>query len=235
MLERAVGTALERLSDRFYGKYRGLVQDNQDPSNMGRITAKVPEVLGDVITGWALPCSPYTGPNQGLYLVPEQGSGVWIEFEAGDPSRPIWSGMWWGDGELPSDEKGTSATPKLKILRTKQGLLLAMDDDAQTITLSDSSGSNYLTIKVQAGEIHVQSSTQVVLEAPLIKHGENAQHPAVFGDSLLQWLIQMVTSFNTHMHPGELAAGVLPVTPMVPVPPLTPPDPSLLSTKNMDE
>jgi hypothetical protein len=33
------------------------------------------------------------------------------------------------------------------------------------------------------------------------------------------------------MHPGELAAGVLPVTPMTPVPPMTAASPSLLSTK----
>jgi type VI secretion system (T6SS) baseplate-like injector VgrG len=235
MLDHAVGIALERLTDRFYGKYRGLVEDNSDPSNMGRITAKVPEVLGDVVTGWALPCSPYTGPNQGLYLVPEQGSGVWIEFEAGDVSRPLWSGMWWGDGELPSDEQGNSATPPLKILRTKQGLMLAIDDDAQTVTLSDSGGTNYMTIKATEGEIHIQATTKVVLEAPLINHGENAQHPAVFGDSLLEWLTEMVEMINTHMHPGELAAGILPVTPMIPVPPLEPPDPSLLSVKNMDE
>jgi hypothetical protein len=53
----------------------------------------------------------------------------------------------------------------------------------------------------------------------------------VFGDNLLQYLNQLVTMFNTHLHPGELAAGVLPVTPAPPVPPFPPATPSLLSMK----
>jgi len=78
---------LERDSDRFYGKYRGLVTDNQDPMQIGRIQASVPEVLGDVRTGWAVPCAPYAGTNAGLYAIPAVGAGVWIEFEAGNDAR----------------------------------------------------------------------------------------------------------------------------------------------------
>lgn len=234
-VERGVASALERLTDRFYGKYRGLVTDNGDPSSLGRLRARVPEVLGDVETGWALPCAPYSGSGSGLYTVPSSGAGVWIEFEAGDVSRPIWTGCWWGDGELPSDEEGTAATPPMKVLRTEQGLLVKLDDDGQAISISDGGGDNLVTIKVLEGEVRVQSTVQVVLEAPLILHGENAAHPAVFGDDLLAYLTELVTLFNTHMHPGELAVGILPVTPMVPVPPLVPPDPSLLSLKNLDE
>jgi len=60
---------------------------------------------------------------------------------------------------------------------------------------------------------------------------ENGTHPVVFGDNLLQYLTQMVTMFNAHLHPGELALGVFPVTPAPPVAPMTPPTPSLLSMK----
>ena len=45
-------------ADRFYGKYRGLVLNNQDPSNLGRLQATVPEVLGEIPTGWAIPVTP---------------------------------------------------------------------------------------------------------------------------------------------------------------------------------
>ena len=76
----------------FYGKYRGIVTDNGDPSDLGRLKARVPELLGREETGWALPCAPYAGDGSGLYALPEPGTGVWIEFEAGDLSRPIWSG-----------------------------------------------------------------------------------------------------------------------------------------------
>ena len=209
------------------------MKDNQDPLKIGRIQATVPEVLGDVTSGWALPCAPYAGAGVGLYTIPAVDAGVWIEFEAGDPSRPIWSGAWWGTGDVPTDEKSSASEPGRKILRTDQGLLVSLDDDAQTVTLSDSGGSNLMTIKVGEGTIEIRSTVKVTLEAPLIEHGDQASHPAVFGDELLTYLNQLVTMFNTHMHPGELAAGFIPVTPMVPVPSFPPATPSLISTKNM--
>ena len=59
-----------------YGKYRGTVVDNQDPRKQGRIKVKVPEILGDVDSGWALPCAPYAGDKTGAYAVPSVGAGV---------------------------------------------------------------------------------------------------------------------------------------------------------------
>jgi hypothetical protein len=224
--------ALERDADRFYGKYRGIVADNQDPMQIGRLQALVPEVLHDVTSGWALPCAPYAGTTSGFYAIPPIGAGVWIEFEAGDTSRPIWSGAWWATGEVPMDEQSTPSQPTRKILRSDFGLIVALDDAAQTITLSDALGVNLMTVKVAQGTIEIRSAVRIVLEAPLIQHGQGASHPAVFGDQLLAYLNQLVTMFNAHIHPGELAAGFIPVTPAPPVPPFPPATPSLISTKN---
>jgi uncharacterized protein involved in type VI secretion and phage assembly len=222
----SVGT---RAAGRHYGKYRGTVSDNQDPNNQGRIKANVPEILGEVESGWALPCAPYAGDKTGVYTVPPVGSGVWVEFEAGDVSRPIWVGCWWQGDKLPTDEGGTAATPDVKIARSEQGLLLALHDDSQKIALSDSDGSNILEIEAQQGNVKVKAGTKVTVDGPQIELVANASHSAVFGDNLLTFLNQLVTMFNTHMHPGQMA-GPFPVTPMTPVPPLTPPTPSLLST-----
>jgi Type VI secretion system/phage-baseplate injector OB domain len=231
-------TMLERQVDRFYGKYRGTVDRNDDPSDLGRIRAKVPEVLGDVVSGWALPCAPYAGDGVGLFTIPHKGAGVWIEFEAGDVSRPIWAGTWWAKDERPKDEQGTAAKPANKILRTEGGLIASLDDNAKTIALSDENGKNIVSIKAKDGTVEVKSSTSVTLEAPAIKHGKNANHPAVFGDNLLTYLTEFVTKFNTHIHPGELAAAIIPVSPVPPMPPPGPmatPTPSLTSTKNTVE
>ena len=46
---------------RFYGKFRGVVSDNRDPSNLGRIRAKVADVFGEEASGWAMPSVPYAG------------------------------------------------------------------------------------------------------------------------------------------------------------------------------
>lgn len=233
--DSAAARELERQADRFYGKYRGLVLINIDPENRGRLKAMVPEVLGEIPSSWALPCAPYAGTGSGFFAIPPIGAGVWIEFEAGNPSRPIWSGTWWASGEVPMDEKGVQAQPTTKILRSDFGLIVALDDIAQTITLSDALGLNLMTIKVTQGTIEVKSVVKVMLEAPLISHGQAATHPAVFGDQLLTYLNQLVAMFNSHVHPGELAAGFIPVTPAPPVPPFPPATPALLSIKNIVE
>jgi hypothetical protein len=219
------------VSTRHYGKYRGTVSNVTDPLKIGRIKAMVPSVLASEESGWALPSLPFAGPTMGQYTIPPVGAGVWIEFEAGDPSFPVWTGCFWSSGQLPKDESGTEATPPVKIIQSEKGLLVALNDDSQVISISDANGTNLLTIDAQAGKITVQAQTKVVVEAPAIELVDGASHPLVFGDELMTYLNQVVTMFNAHLHPGELAAGVLPVTPAPPVPPLQPPTPSLLSMK----
>jgi uncharacterized protein involved in type VI secretion and phage assembly len=80
----------------YYGKYRGLVQQNADPMQIGRIIATVPDVLGSTPSSWAMPCVPAAGMQSGVFLVPPVGSQVWIEFEMGNPDYPVWTGGFWG-------------------------------------------------------------------------------------------------------------------------------------------
>lgn len=81
-----------------FGKFRGTVVNTQDPQQRGRIQAHVPALAGREMTSWALPCAPAQ-----FFAVPVVGAGVWIEFEEGDPSLPVWTGCRWGSAaELPS-------------------------------------------------------------------------------------------------------------------------------------
>jgi uncharacterized protein involved in type VI secretion and phage assembly len=129
--EQAILDIVERLRYRFYGKYRGTVTD-VDASTL-RIKATVPAVLGEQATGWCRACVPYAGPDVGIAFLPEVGGGVWIEFEGGDVSYPIWAGCYWRDGEQPSD-----AAPAVKVIVTKSPLKILFDDDQGSITISDS-------------------------------------------------------------------------------------------------
>ncbi|HEV3052037.1 MAG TPA: phage baseplate assembly protein V, partial [Longimicrobium sp.] len=89
--------------DRRYGKYRGLVLNNIDPLQKGRVQVQVPDVLGLGISSWAMPCVPVAGIQTGVYVVPTVGSGVWVEFEGGDTDYPIWTGGFWGSAaEVPA-------------------------------------------------------------------------------------------------------------------------------------
>lgn len=230
-VERLVAEISEQVRQRYYGKYRGVVQDNEDPRGMGRIRALVPEVLDDQLSPWALPCAPFAGAGAGQYTVPAVDTGVWIEFEAGDPARPLWTGGWWAEGQVPQDNAGNAAAPPLKILRSEQGLMVTLDDSGEAIDVSDANGDNLLRIEVQRGEVLVQGANKVVVNAPQIELVQKAGHPVVFGDELMSYLGQLVTALQSHTHPGEMAAGVFPVTPMVPATVFPAPSASLISTK----
>ena len=216
---------VSKVDNRYYGKYRGIVTDNNDPDDLGRVKATVQQLLDAEATGWALPAFIYGGlSEQGFFAVPDVGAGVWIEFERGDLSYPIWSGTWYTSGSVPE-----SAKPAQKVLKTKSGHKLIFDDDADTIEITDSNGN---TIKMEQSQITISagSATSIVIDAPEIDLVSGASHPLVFGDALLQYLNQIVQMFNTHMHPGEMAS-TFPVTPQLPVPTLSPPSSSLLSMK----
>lgn len=223
----------ERARQRVYGMYRGTVMNNIDPLSMGRVQAFVPEVLQAVPTGWATPCAPVAGLKAGFFSVPAIGSGVWIEFEAGDVSRPIWVGGYWGAPEAPNEPPSPAPPlPTQKIWRSDFGLTVAMDDVLQTVVITDALGTNKVTVDVKTGTVTLSGLARVVLDAPLVQEGSGtAFHPGVLGDQLLTYLAQIVTAFNTHVHPGELALGFMPVTPAPPIAPMTPPTPALVSTK----
>ena len=221
---------LHWIRNRHFGKYRGVVTDNDDSTHRGRVKVRVPAVLNDLQV-WALPCLPYTGKNVGVYTIPEPGAGVWVEFEGGDPSFAIWTGGFWANDELPRNEQNSDAVPKLRMIKSEKGLMITFNDDSEVLTLSDKDGSNIMTMEVESGKIRLQAKLKVVVEAPQIELVENSMHPLVFGDNLLQYLNQLVQIFNTHMHPGEMALGVFPVTPTIAVAPMPAATPSLLSKK----
>ncbi len=68
----------------------------------GRIQVSAPAVLGGTHARWAMPCVPYAGPGVGLFAIPPVGANVWVEFEGGDLDYPIWTGCFWGIGEVPA-------------------------------------------------------------------------------------------------------------------------------------
>ena len=81
---------------KYYGVYRGTVVNNIDPMQLGRIQVTVPDAGGVIPSSWAVPCVPLAGKQSGTFMVPQVGAGVWIQFEGGDPDKPVWTGGWWG-------------------------------------------------------------------------------------------------------------------------------------------
>jgi len=114
---------------KYYGKYRGSVLNNMDPMQMGRIMVQVPDVSNVLPSSWAMPCFPFAGIQNGFFAVPTVGSGVWVEFEQGDPDYPIWTGCYWGSAsELPALALATPS-PLQGIVVQSQGQNILMISD----------------------------------------------------------------------------------------------------------
>jgi uncharacterized protein involved in type VI secretion and phage assembly len=151
MSDEPIKEALETIRNRFYGKYRGIVTQ-VDASTM-RIKAKIPQVLGDTESGWALPCVPYAGPSVGFAFLPETGSAVWMEFEGGNPSFPVFTGGFWLSNQVPSDVGAA-----VKVIVTRKHKLL-LDDNQDSITLQDSNGNS---IKLDSSGITLTRGSQTI-------------------------------------------------------------------------
>jgi hypothetical protein len=156
-MEELLARLVEKVENRYYGKYRAFVAENVDPEGRGRLKLTIPSVLGDdVVSGWAMPCAPYGGmAGQGGFFIPEKEAGVWAEFEAGNVEYPVWVGTFWGkpggDSEVPkpNDPDGTEQSavqdpPTRKIIKTLKGHTIQFEDadnDEMVLLVEATNGS----------------------------------------------------------------------------------------------
>jgi len=124
--------------NRFFGKYRGLVIENIDPEQIGRVLVQVPDVLGETPSSWAMPCVPAAGIQSGCFIVPPIGSQVWVEFEQGDPDYPIWTGGFWGlVADVPIFDTAPPAIPpgqNIVLQTTGQNMIMVSDSAPTPVT-----------------------------------------------------------------------------------------------------
>ncbi|MDQ6775598.1 MAG: phage baseplate assembly protein V [Actinomycetota bacterium] len=162
---------------RYLGKYRGFVLDNVDPLETGRILVQVPDVSNLLPTTWATPCLPYAGIQSGLYVVPEIGSKVWIEFEQGNPDYPIWVGCFWGSvAERPALALITPpGVPQLTIQTPLQNALMISDVPGPTggILLKSTTGA-MISISDTGIIISNGQGATIVMAGPSVTINEGA-------------------------------------------------------------
>jgi hypothetical protein len=125
-------------TDRFFGLYRGTVVSNVDPMGLGRLQVDVPSVPGAATLSWAMPCSGYGGSGVGVFALPPVGANVWIQFEEGNASDPVWMGVFW-DGVI-----RPPAAPPLELMKV-------FKTSGITVTITDTPGAAMLEIKTETG------------------------------------------------------------------------------------
>ena len=135
---RAPATGGRRLD----GRYRGTVISNVDPFSQGRLLVAVPDALGNDPCIWAESASPLAGTQMGIYAVPPMGSGVWVEFQQGDPNDAVWTGGYRGStADIPAIALAAPpATPPIVIQSQAQNRIIISSIPGDGIRLETAQG-----------------------------------------------------------------------------------------------
>ena len=141
----------------FPGLYAGTVTSVEDPDKLGRLKVSVPSVHGAVgsdLDAWARPCVP-----SGHFFVPVVGDRVWVAFENGDPSFPVWLGEWYPTGALPA---GTDVTPPTtRVVEDATGNRIELTPDGIVLHAAGD-----LTIEAPGNNIVIKANSVDVQKAP---------------------------------------------------------------------
>lgn len=134
----------------YYGKYRGIVTENDDPQKQGRLKVKIPKLFGDEELEWAYPCIQFASSGFGMCFIPKIDDLVWVEFECGEVSCPVWTGMWWIKDGLPKEY-----TLDKQLIKTLSG---------HTMEFSGKENEVYYRISDTSGQkIEVDSTNQKIV------------------------------------------------------------------------
>jgi uncharacterized protein involved in type VI secretion and phage assembly len=173
-MDERVARFIERNENKYWGKYRAIVVDRNDPELLGRLKLRVPSLLADASTGWAWPAAPYAGADVGFFFVPKVGDLVWVEFAEGELEHPIWTGGAWakpsGQSEVPKEAQ--ASYPDQPVIKTASGQILIISDvpGSEKIIIRSKSGCeiesdpNSNRITVRAGEVVVRGATGLIEE-----------------------------------------------------------------------
>ena len=181
----------------------GVVTDNKDPSKLGRVKVKVPILSGNDTTFWVPIIMLGAGKNRGWFFIPEVEDEVLVMFEQGDMNRPLVVGALWGGKDKPPD-KNSGSNPR-RMIKSREGSKLTLDDEKLKIILEDAKGhakitfdsnENKIIIEALKGDVCIQSpqgDTQILAKEIEMKAGTNIE---IHAGSTMAWGSDKSTTVN---------------------------------------
>lgn len=178
----------------------------------GRQTLNSPGIMGipDGVCPWADPAFPFGGSTSfkdGCFFVPSVGSSVWVGFEMGSVSRPIWLGSWLGVGDAPVDWTNPD---KVRLIRTPGGHTLLFDDTsgATKVALAVGNGASYTT-SIQ----FLKFSKTGTLQEMTLQNGTTNVGSRIYSDGLNLKMTQgnVLTDARTLLSPTSATLAYGPV------------------------
>lgn len=152
---------------RMYGVMVGIVTNNQDPEQLGRVKVKFPWLSDQDESFWARIATPMAGNGRGFYCLPEVDDEVLVAFEQGDPRFPYVLGALWNGKDKPplSNDDGKN---NVRVLHSRSGHMIRLNDEdsKETIEIVDKSGKNTIVIDTARNAIAITSDKDITLSAP---------------------------------------------------------------------
>ena len=177
------GDPLHAASRRVSGVAVGIVVDNKDPDNFGRVKVKFPWLGDESESEWAKVATPMGGKDRGIYFLPEKDEEVLVAFEQGDLDHPFVIGGLWSTEDKPP-ENNADGKNNIRKIRSRSGHEIVFDDDGETgqekvtihtkaghkLVLDDSTGSEKIELIDKSGQQKLQmdsNQNSITLESAM--------------------------------------------------------------------
>lgn len=156
----------------------GVVTNNQDPDDMGRVRVHYPSLGADIEGAWARIVTPSAGKARGMLMLPVVGEEVLIGFEHDDTTRPYVLGSLFNGVDKPGDDLLQDYDGSFALLSDHKVHVSAIEDiaiDGQKLTLTADSeitidAGTTLTLKCGPSQIQLNSGG-VTVSGPMINLG----------------------------------------------------------------
>ena len=156
-----------RPSSKIYGVITGIVTNNQDPDELGRVKIKIPRISGEDESNWARVISFMAGKDRGAFFLPEVDDEVLVAFECGNISMPYIIGSLW-NGEDVTPETNSDGENNIRIIKSRSGHIIRFDDTdgEEKIEIVDKNENNMIIIDTKNEKISIISNKNIEISAP---------------------------------------------------------------------
>jgi uncharacterized protein involved in type VI secretion and phage assembly len=157
----------EKAADtRLFGLVVGVVTNNQDPDDLGRVKVRFPWLSDAEESHWARIAVPMGGTERGTYFLPEVDDEVLVAFEHGNPGFPYVLGALWNGKDAPPATNGDGKN-NLRLIKSRSGHVIKLNDEdgKETIEIIDKSGKNSIVIDTAKNTLTITSDKDIALAA----------------------------------------------------------------------
>ena len=183
----------EESGDRISGVVIGIVTNNEDEEELGRVRVRFPWMGESGESYWARVATLMAGNDRGTFFLPEVGDEVLVAFDRGDINHPYVIGALWNGVDTPPETNadGKNNIRKIKsrsgheiifddnheqnsekiTIHTNAGHTILLDDSAgaEKIEIKDKTDNNKITIDSVQNSINIESAMQLKIKANVVE------------------------------------------------------------------